>query len=341
MEKNYRVVFTEKCKVELQECEMPTPADDELLLKTIVTQISTGTELTRLEQNISEDSFWNGSARAAYMSFPIYPGYSHVGEVVAVGKNCDESLIGKRVISSHRHQKYAVLNEKQAIYLPENVDSDEAAFKTLAVVALASIRAAQIRPGETAVVFGAGIVGQLVARLAQIAGAVNVVVVDVSDNRLNYVPKNKCFYTVNSAKENVSDFVKSINNGNLADIVFETTAYPPLIAEELKCITKRGKLVITSSPKGPSKVDFEYCSANGITIIAAHNMAFHPPVATPENPWDRNRDAEYVVQLLDKELLSLKDLVSHKESYKNAVAMYELLMKDRTQALAVHLDWRD
>lgn len=339
MDKNYRVVFTDKCKVELQECEIPTPAENQLLIKTIVTQISTGTELTRLEQNFSEDSDWNNLT--SFMKFPIYPGYSHVGEVIAVGENCDASLIGKRVISSKGHIKYTVLDEKKAIYLPENVDADEAAFQTLAVVALASIRAAKIRPGETAVVFGAGIVGQLVARLAQIAGAINVVVVDVSDNRLNFIPKNKCFYGVNSSKESVVDFVKKINNGNLADIVFETTAYPPLVEEELKCLTKLGKLIITSSPKGPSKVDFQYCSSKGITIISAHNQAFHPPVATPENPWDAKRDGMYVVQLLEKELLSLKDTVTHKESYKNAVEMYELLMKDRTQALAVHLDWND
>ncbi len=339
MEKNYCVVFADRCKVELQECEMPKPGENELLVKTIVTQISTGTELTTLEQNITEDSAWNDMG--SYMEFPMYPGYSHVGEIVAVGENCDESLIGKRVVTSCRHQKYVVISKDSAVYLPENVDSDEAAFKTLAVVSLASIRAAKIRPGETAVVYGAGIVGQLVARLAQIAGAINVIVVDVSDNRLNFVPKNKCFYTVNSSKESVVEAVKKVNNGNLADVVFETTAYHPLVEQELKCVTKLGRLVITSSPKGPSKVDFQYCSTQGITIIAAHNLAFHPPVATPANPWVTQRDAEYVVQLLDKELLSLKDMVTHKESYKNAVAMYELLMKDRTQALAVHLDWRD
>ena len=339
MEKNYRVVFTDVSQVELQECEMPKPTENELLLKTIVTQISTGTELTRLERNIAEDSAWNDLGD--YMAFPIYPGYSQVGEVVAVGENCDENLIGKRVVTSCRHQKYAVINKDSAIYLPDNVDADDAVFETLGVVAMASIRAAKIKPGETAVVFGAGIVGQLAARLAQIAGAVNVVVVDVSDNRLGFVPKNKCFHTVNSSKENVVDAVKKVNNGNLADVVFETTAYGPLVEQELKCITKRGKLVITSSPKSPSKVDFQYCSTNGITIIAAHNHAFHPPVETFDNPWGFKKEGEYMVQLLDKELISLKNMVTHKESYKNAPEMYELLMKDRTQALAVHLDWRD
>lgn len=340
MEKNYRVVFSEKCKVELEECEIPKIGKNDLLLKTIVTQISTGTELTRLEQNFGEGTHW--SNMAWYLTYPIYPGYSHIGEVVAVGENCDKSLIGKRLVTAGCHQKYWVVPANEdLIFVPENVDPDDAVFATLAVVALASIRAAQIKPGETAVVYGAGIVGQLVARLAQIAGAVNVVVADVSDYRLGFVPKNKCFYTVNSSKESVEDLVKEVNNGNLADIVFETTGYAPIFDSEMKCLTKLGRFIITSSPTSRSDIDFQYCSTSGISIVAAQNMAIHPPVATPQNPWVIRREREYVMQLLDKELVSFKDMITHKKSYKNAVDMYELLMKDRTKALAVHLDWRD
>lgn len=340
MEKNYRVVFPEKCKVVLEEREVPQIGENELLLKTIVTQISTGTELTRLEQNFGEGTHWDNMAW--YLTFPIYPGYSTVAEIVEVGEKCDKSLLGKKIVGGGYHEKYMVVpGDAKLTFLPDNVDPDDAVFATLSVVALASIRAAKIKPGETVVVYGAGIVGQLVARLAQIAGAVNVVVADVSDYRLDFVPKNKCFYTVNSSKDDVAEFVKGINNGELADVLFETTGYAPILNDELHCLTKLGRCVITSSPTSRSDIDFQYCSGRGITIVAAQNMAIHPPVATPHNPWTVARDYEYTVQLLEKELTSFKGMVTHKENYKNAVAMYELLMKDRTKALAVHLDWRD
>jgi len=184
-------------------------------------------------------------------------------------------------------------------------------------------------------------VGQLVARFAKIAGAVNVIVVDVSDNRLSYVPQDSTFITVNSTKEDVHEVIKKANFGKLADIVFETTSYHPLVKEEISCLAKLGRLIITSSPKGVSNVDFHYCSGMGITIIGAHNHAIHTPVGTPENPWTRQRDGKYVLQLLEKEQISFKDMITHKDNYKNAVELYELLMQDRTQALAVHIDWRD
>ena len=342
MEKNYRVVFTGKSKVELHECEIPKPAANEVLLKNIVTQISTGTELTRLEQNVTEDSYW--SEMGDYMSFPVNPGYSSVGEIIAVGEGIDPALIGKKISGAKNHEKYVTLNITDPgvvwEFLPENVDPDDAVFQTLAVVSMASIRSSQVKPGETAVVFGAGIVGQLVARLAKIAGAINVIVADVSDNRLSFLPKNSSFIPVNSGKEDIVKVVEKVTGGNMADIVYETTAYHPLVPTELKCLTKRGKLIVTSSPKGVSAVDLHYCSVKGITIIGAHNHAFHPPVGSYDNPWTRMRDAHYFIQLLEKEEMSLKHMVTHKKSFKEAVALYDMLMKDRTQALAVHIDWR-
>ena len=339
MEKNYCVVFTGKKQVEIQECEMPTPGANEVLIKSIVTQISTGTDLTRLVQNVDENSNWLRLKN--YMDFPIFPGCSNVGEIIAVGEGCDTSLIGKKVSSTLKHRKYGVCSIGNFDVLSDDINPDDAAFQTLSVVALASIRAAKIKPGETVIVFGAGVVGQLVARLVKIAGAINVVVVDVSDNRLNYVPKRKGFYIVNSTKESVEEIVKNINYGKLADVVFETTGYHPLVEKELKCIAKMGRLIITSSPKGASNVDFQYCSGMGLTIIGAHNYTIHPPVETPNNPWTRSRDAKYFIRLLEHEELSLKNMVTHKENYTNAVKLYNLLMEDRTQALAVHIDWRD
>ena len=97
MEKNYGVVFTDKCKVELQEFTMPVINDDEVLIKSKVTQISTGTELTMLETNVDENSLWHTN-----ITFPNYPGYSSVDEVVAVGKNMDQSLLGKKLCQA-RH----------------------------------------------------------------------------------------------------------------------------------------------------------------------------------------------------------------------------------------------
>ena len=340
MDKNYKVCFVAKSQVELQECEIPEVGDDQYLVKMEVSQICTGTELTYLEGNIGEGSNWEQDIK-----FPRYPGYSAVGKIVAVGKNVDPSLIGKRVGTSFKHQKYQVGEASRLDIalniIPDKVSSADAVFATIAGITMASIRSAQVRPGDVCVVYGAGLIGQLTARNAKNAGATTVIVADVSDNRLSLIPQGEPYVTVNSTKVDMPEFVKSLTGGAGADIVFETTSHPGLIEQELHCLRKKGKLIITSSPKGKSTVDFDYCSRNALTIIGAHNVTYHTKVETLADRWTSRNDQGYFINLLNKDLIDVSNLNTHTFHYKDAVSAYEMLMKDRTQALSVLINWED
>lgn len=341
MEKNYQVVFTGKSQVELQEVPMPEPKKNEVLIKTIVSQISTGTELTMLEANVDDDSPWHEN-----IVFPNYPGYSNVGEIVAVGEGVDASLIGKKTLTLCPHAKYATEDVTGLNFrlVPNGVKADDAVFGVIAQIALASIRCAKIRPGEVVAVFGAGLIGQLVARHAKIAGALEVIVADVSDHRLSMVPNESSYTTLNTkglSLEQINDFIRERNEGRLADIVFETTGFQGLMDTELRCVANNGKVIVTSSPKGKSTVDFDYCNRRGISIICAHNGAMHTDAPTNLDRWTRKADSEYFMQLVKKGQIKVDNMITHKESYKKAVDMYNMLMADRTKALAVHLCWED
>lgn len=337
MEKNYQVVFAAPKVAQIEEASMPTINDDQVLIQTQVSQISTGTELTMLEHEVDEDSLW-ATERTNY---PIYPGYSNVGVIVKVGANVDPSCIGKRVLTFERHVKYYRASYQGLVFLPDNVDSDDAVFASMAQITLGSIRVAGILPGDAVVVYGAGLIGQFVARFAKIAGAIKVFVVDLSDFRLNHLPDDPCFIKVNPTKVDVVEFIKEHNNGELVRFLFETTGNQKLIASQANCLARRGKLIITSSPKGKSLIDFDYINTLGIVIIGAHNWAVHTPVATPDDPWTRPREVQYYVELLEKEQMSVKSMVSHKANYKDAADMYNMLMEDRSVAMAVHLYWED
>jgi|AGTN01.2.fsa_nt_gi Threonine dehydrogenase and related Zn-dependent dehydrogenases len=259
-DKNYHVVFSEKGKVELLETEMLNFGDKEVLIQTELTQISTGTELTMLEANVTPDSTW-----ARTIKFPYFPGYSNIGTVLKAGKEVDPEWVGKRVLTYGRHVKYFAYSFYFfGVAVPDGMDSDDAIFALLSQVSLASLRAAAIRPGDAVAVFGAGLIGQLTARLAQLAGAVKVFVMDVSAERLALLPNNTSFIPINSGTQNPAEAIREHNRGELAHIVYETTGVPSLVETELKCLAQRGTLVITSSPKGPSLVDLDYCSRQGM-----------------------------------------------------------------------------
>lgn len=341
MDKNYKVIFPKQNVVELVEWEMPEVGDKDMLIKAEISQISTGTELTMLELNVEPNSPWANS-----ITYPVENvGYSMVGKVVAVGKDVDPALVGKRVFTSGRHQMYSVVKAdayEGLAWIPDNVPSEDAVFAVIGCISNGSIRAAEIKPGDACVVYGAGIIGQMVARLAHAAGSTKVFVADISDNRLSKLPDDPCFIPVNSAKVNVPEFVKAnTRNNEGAPFVFETTSVGALVEEELKCLAYRGKLIITSSPKTKSVVDFDFCSRKGITIIGAHNHIVHAPVETSHNRWTRRRDMDYILELLSKGQMTVNEMHTHRANYKDAVSMYHMLVKDRTQALSVILEWED
>ena len=339
MEKNYRIVFTEQNKVAVEEFDMPEIGENDILFQTEISQISTGTELTMLQGNVEPDTPW-----AKSLKYPAYPGYSNVSKIVKVGSAVPGELVGRRVLTLAHHQKYFTFpqDEYNLMFVPDSVASSDAVFGVIAQVVMASIRASQIRPGDASVVYGAGLVGQMLARLVRLAGSSRVIVTDVSDERLALLPKDPCIFPFNSRNGNVRDFVKehTVKNEGAA-VVFETTSVPSLVQEELTCLSRGGKLVITSSPKGKSVVDFDYCSRRYLTIIGAHNFQVHTPTETNRDRWTRKRDSDYFLELLDKKQITVDEMHTHRANFRDAPAFYRMLMEDRTKALSVCLTWED
>lgn len=89
------------------------------------------------------------------------------------------------------------------------------------------IRRSQPAFGESVVIYGAGILGQLTARICRMVGAIPVIVVDVSENRLTYLPDN--IVKINPMKLDVVSEVSRLTKGRMADIVFEVTGNQDLI----------------------------------------------------------------------------------------------------------------
>jgi len=344
MEKNTKVVFTGVKQVQLQQEEIPAIGDDEILVRNEASLISTGTELTCLEANVDPDSMWATKS----IKYPMNPGYSMVGKIVAAGKNVPADYIGKRIMYAKGHATYHVLpaqcNDKQYYaFVPDSVSSVDATFTTIGLIVMASIRVAKLRPGEVCVVFGAGLIGQFVARLAKLAGATTVMVTDVSDHRLDLLPKDPCFVPFNSAKGDPVSRIKELTGGRGADVVFETTSIGELIQQEMNCLAyaQAGRLVITSSPKHKCMIDLDYVSRASITIIGANNVSTHIESASKENRWSCRNDQSYILELMDKKLLDVSGLVTHTFNGKDADKAYEMLMADRTQAMGVILNWED
>jgi len=307
-----------------------------MLVQTHRTLISTGTELTILSGEFPPGSRW-----ADYGKFPFVPGYDHIGVVVEAGPNVDPSWLGRKVASYASHAAYVTLRPESVRPVRADISDEEASFFTLAEIVMNGVRRGAVCWGEAVVVYGLGLLGQLTARFCHLAGARPVIGVDVSEKRLGLLPQAPGMRGVNPASENLVDIVRELTNKRMADVVFEVTGNPDLIPQEFEALKRQGRLVVLSSPRGPTmSFDFhDLCNSPSYTIIGAHNSS-HPAVETPYHPWTQKRHAELFFNLVADGELDVKSLISHRASYTEAPRLYQMLLEDRTQAMGVILEWR-
>ncbi|MBT7185759.1 zinc-binding alcohol dehydrogenase [Candidatus Bathyarchaeota archaeon] len=329
------IVFTEPNNVAVIEQALPSIKKGTILVKSVKSLISTGTELTILKGNYTNDSAWG-----KYGKFPFYPGYNNIGIVVDVADDVDKNWIGKKVASYSPHMSYVLLNPSQVRVINQEISDEEAAFFTISEIVMNGIRRGKVTWGECIVVYGLGLLGQLVVRLCHFLGARPVIGVDVSDYRLNLLPKTQGIIGVNPNKENLTSFLSKNTNGRMADVVFEVTGNPKIIPQEFSVLKDQGRFVVLSSPSGAT-VNFDFhdlCNSPSFTIIGAHNNS-HPQYETPYNPWTQKRHAELFFNLISSGELDLTSLISYRVSYLKAPEIYRKLQKNRINTMGIIIEW--
>ena len=112
---------------------------------------------------------------------PIPLGYCHVGEVLDAGEVPGFSA-GDLVVSNSPHVEIISADPAFAARIPAGVSAEHAAFTPLAAVALQGLRLVSPQKGETVVVMGLGLIGQLAVRLLRARG-VDVVGVDPDESK--------------------------------------------------------------------------------------------------------------------------------------------------------------
>ncbi len=334
MSKNEAVVFVEPRKVILEEIEIPSPRQNELLIKTEYTLISTGTDLTILSGEYPRNSVWSRLAK-----FPSIKGCSNVGEVIAVGDNADRAWIGRQVVSQSYHATFVVSSVEHVVAVSQSVSKEDATFFLLCRTVMNGLRRARIEWGEAAVIYGLGILGQFATRLCWLAGMRPVIGVDLAEFRLGKLPSKSGVIGINAQREDVVSRVDGATRGRMADVVFEVTGSADIIPDEFCVLREQGRFVVLSSPRGFTNFDFhDLCNRPSFTIVGAHANS-HPLFSTPDNPWTKARHTELFFDLVARGDLDVGSLITHRMSYKKAPEAYNDLLEDRSKALGVVLEW--
>ena len=124
----------------------------------------------------------------------------------------------------------------------------------LAVGMHAAVKAA-IRPGDVAVVIGAGPIGMVTALAALAGGVSTVVIADVQQPKLDLAARLGPIVPVNVKSENLVERVRKLTDDWGADIVFEASGNGAAAAKVFEPLCPGGRVVFIGMPEHPISYD--------------------------------------------------------------------------------------
>lgn len=165
----------------IREQSLDPVQSDQVLVRTLYSGISRGTESLVLAGKVPPSEFerMRGPHMEGTFSFPVKYGYSAVGTIEAG----PDDLIGKRAFCLHPHQDRFVTDKHMIALLPETLPPERGILAANMETALNIVWDAVIQPGDRVAVFGAGVVGTLIANLSSRIAGTNTVLVDTNADR--------------------------------------------------------------------------------------------------------------------------------------------------------------
>ncbi|ELR08431.1 hypothetical protein VC83_01283 [Pseudogymnoascus destructans] len=203
--------------------------------------------------------------------------------------------------------------------LPDQVSLQEGALVEPLAVAVHITKQAQISPGASVVVMGAGPVGLLCCAVAKASGATKVVSVDIQQDRLDFAKNYASTHTFMpervAAEVNAENLIKSADLGEGADAVIDASGAEPSIQTSIHVVRRGGVYVQAGMGKPDITFPIMALCTKEITMRGSFRYG--------------SGDYKLAVQLVAGGSLEVKSLVSREVPFKDAEQAFEDVLKGR------------
>lgn len=340
MQEIKKIVFTKKDTAEFLSFPVPELAENQVMVKTELSTISCGTERANIVGDV------NISIAAAPEERPVYPiclGYSSAGTVVKVGSKVTKVKPGDRVVVYWgNHASYNIVADKQVVKIEDDsVSFADAAISFIATFPIAAVRKTRVELGESMLVMGLGILGQIAVKAAKAAGAVPVVAADPVASRRETALKNGADYAFDPFEPDFAEKVKAVTGGG-ANTAVEVTGVGAGLDETLDCMAKLGRVALLGCTRDKNFTIDYYRKVHGpgISLIGAHTAA-RPENESYPGYFTHEDDIKTALKLVAGGRMSLADMVEETHSPEECFEVYTRLVNDKNFPAAVQFDWRN
>lgn len=315
--------------IEINETVLPA---DQLLVKTDFSAISAGTECAWI----------SGNSNNADQKFPFYPGYSAVGHVVQVGAAVRDFAVGDRVIvpwSGHRSHVMIPTTRAHRIDDPR-VELKDAALVHIGSFPLLGVRRLNLQLGESVMIAGLGILGQIALQAARLSGAAPLFGCDFSPERRALALRHGADEVFDPGEPDFIEHVRAAA-GNGVNAVVEVTGKAAALQQALKYTAKMGRISLLGCTRIPDcPIDF-YRDVHlpGITLLGAHTSN-RPARDSRPGSWSEHDDYDTELKFLASGRFDFSSLISRTVAPQECHEVYDMLLHTKNPPMGIVFDWR-
>jgi len=208
--------------------------------------------------------------------------------------------------------------------LPDNVSFDEGAMVEPLAVGLYAARKAKIKPGDIALVTGAGTIGTVTALSAIAGGCSQVIITDVIQPKLDLAARYK-LTSVNVNSQNLAEIVNKITDGWGVDIIFEASGNQEAITGIFDYLCPGGKVIFIGMPVKPAAIDIVAAQAKEACMETIFRYAHVYPGA---------------LSLLASGKIDVKPLITDRYDFEDAIKAFEYAANPRPTSVKVMIQFK-
>ncbi|WP_394935811.1 S-(hydroxymethyl)mycothiol dehydrogenase [uncultured Ilumatobacter sp.] len=127
----------------------------------------------------------------------------------------------------------------------------------------AAINTGGVSRGQSVAVFGCGGVGDAAIAGARLAGASKIIAIDIDDRKLEWAQQFGATHVVNSKNADPVEFIRSVTDGNGADLCIEAIGHPEVYKQCFEARDLAGTVVLVGVPSPEMTIELPYIDIFG------------------------------------------------------------------------------
>ncbi len=320
---------------EIREESLPPPGAGEALVQTLVSAVSSGTEMLiyrgQAPTGMAVDE--TIAALGDTFKFPIKFGYAAVGRVIKVGLDVPASWLGRTVFAFNPHESHFVAPLDALHPVPDGIEPEDAVLLPNMETAVSFVMDGSPVIGERVAVIGQGVVGLLTTVLLSHLPLSGLMAVDPLPRRREWALRLGA--TAAAAPAEALDMLAALsgerpNSG--ADLCFELSGNPRALDLAITLTGQYGRIVIGSwYGNKPVEVDLggRFHRAH-MRIIGSQVSALAPQWL---GRWTKARRLDVAWRMIGQH--RPQRLITHRLPIGSAPEGYRLLDEDPAQVVQV------